>query len=81
MSIWLAECGGPIGTDNKLQLEIPPGFAYGFVVTSESAEFLYKTTDYWHPKYEQSILWSDSFLDIKWPITSDFNTTSRMLLA
>jgi len=69
--------GVELSADNKRQLWIPPGFAHGFAVTSESAEFLYKTTDYWHPEYERSILWSDSFLDIKWPITGDFNIAPK----
>lgn len=53
---------------NKRQLWIPPGFAHGFVVTSDSAEFLYKTTDYWAPEFERSILWSDPALNIDWPL-------------
>lgn len=53
---------------NKRQLWIPEGFAHGFVVLSESAEFLYKTTDYWVPEYERSILWNDTEIGIDWPI-------------
>ena len=52
--------------ENKRMLWIPEGFAHGFVVLSESAEFLYKTTDYWAPEYERSILWSDPALAIDW---------------
>lgn len=52
---------------NKRQMWIPPGFAHGFMVTSESAEFLYKTTDYWHPEHERSLLWSDPAIGIEWP--------------
>ena len=52
---------------NNTMFYIPPGFAHGFVVTSESAEFLYKTTDYWHPEHERSLLWSDPDLAIAWP--------------
>jgi dTDP-4-dehydrorhamnose 3,5-epimerase len=48
-------------------LYIPPGFAHGFMVTSESAEFLYKTTDYWFPKHERTLLWNDRALGIAWP--------------
>ncbi|MDB5840496.1 MAG: rmlC, partial [Herminiimonas sp.] len=48
---------------------IPEGFAHGFVVTSESAEFLYKTTDYWAPEHERSILWNDPAIGIEWPVT------------
>jgi dTDP-4-dehydrorhamnose 3,5-epimerase len=50
------------------QLWVPPGFAHGFVVLSESAEFLYKTTDYWYPAHERSLLWNDPALGIDWPI-------------
>jgi dTDP-4-dehydrorhamnose 3,5-epimerase len=57
-----------LSAQNKLQVWIPPGFAHGFVVTSESAEFLYKTTDYWAPEYERSILWNDPALQIDWPL-------------
>lgn len=54
--------------ENKRQLWIPPGFAHGFLVTSESAEFLYKTTDYWAPEHERCLLWNDPALDINWPL-------------
>ena len=53
---------------NRLMLWVPVGFAHGFVVTSESAEFLYKTTDYYAPQHERSLLWSDPALGIAWPI-------------
>jgi len=54
--------------DNKRMLWIPEGFAHGFLVLSESAEFLYKTTDYWRPEYERSIFWNDPTLAINWPL-------------
>ena len=60
--------GVELSADNFRQLWVPPGFAHGFVVTSESAEFLYKTTDYWHPAHERSLLWSDPALGIVWPM-------------
>lgn len=60
--------GVELSADNKRQLWIPPGFAHGFVVTSETAEFLYKTTDYWHPEHERSLLWCDPTVGIRWPI-------------
>jgi len=60
--------GVELTSDNKRQLWIPPGFAHGFVVTSESAEFLYKTTDYWFPEHERSLLWSDPGVGIEWPL-------------
>jgi dTDP-4-dehydrorhamnose 3,5-epimerase len=50
------------------QLWVPPGFAHGFVVLSETAEFLYKTTDYWHPAHERSLRWDDPTLGISWPM-------------
>lgn len=57
-----------LSAENNRQMWIPEGFAHGFVVTSEYAEFLYKTTDYWAPEYERSILWSDPAIGIEWPI-------------
>ena len=59
--------GVELSEDNQRQMWIPPGFAHGFVVTSESADFLYKTTDYYAPEYERCILWSDSQVNIHWP--------------
>lgn len=50
------------------QLWVPPGFAHGFVVLSETAEFLYKTTDYWYPEHERSLRWNDPTLGIDWPM-------------
>ncbi|AMO98689.1 dTDP-4-dehydrorhamnose 3,5-epimerase [Collimonas arenae] len=63
--------GVVLSAENKRQLWVPPGFAHGFVVTSESAEFLYKTTDYWAPEHERSILWNDPAIGIKWPIQGE----------
>lgn len=63
--------GVTLSADNKRQLWIPEGFAHGFVVTSESAEFLYKTTDYWAPEHERSILWNDPAIGIQWPINAE----------
>lgn len=60
--------GVHLSAENKKQLWVPEGFAHGFVVLSETAEFLYKTTDYYAPEYERSLLWSDPVLGIKWPI-------------
>ena len=59
--------GTHLSAENKRQLWVPEGFAHGFVVLSESAEFLYKTTDYYHPEHERSVLWSDPDLKIQWP--------------
>lgn len=60
--------GVMLSADNHRQLWIPPGFAHGFVVLSESAQFLYKTTDYWYPQHERSIVWNDPEIGIVWPI-------------
>ena len=56
---------------NKHMLWIPPGFAHGFLVVSDEAEFLYKTTDFWHPEHERTLLWSDPVLRIAWPLTGE----------
>jgi dTDP-4-dehydrorhamnose 3,5-epimerase len=53
---------------NRRMLWVPPGFAHGFLVLSEDAEFLYKTTDYWFPEHERTLLWSDPALAIDWPL-------------
>ena len=60
--------GELLSADNKKQLWIPEGLAHGFVVLSEQAEVLYKTTDYWAPEHERCIVWNDATLGIKWPI-------------
>jgi dTDP-4-dehydrorhamnose 3,5-epimerase len=60
--------GTVLSAENYQQLWVPPGFAHGFVVLSESAEFLYKTTDYWYPEHERSLLWNDPAIGIEWPI-------------
>lgn len=65
---WVGEV---LSADNKKQLWVPEGFAHGFVVLSEAAEVLYKTTDYYAPEHERSILWNDLTIDIKWPINGE----------
>lgn len=62
---WVGEI---LSAENHKQLWVPPGFAHGFVVLSDSAEFLYKTTDYWYPEYERSLLWNDKTVGVAWPI-------------
>ncbi|MDD5462419.1 MAG: dTDP-4-dehydrorhamnose 3,5-epimerase [Methylococcales bacterium] len=57
--------------DNKRQLWIPAGFAHGFLVLSESAQFLYKTTNYWEPRHERCIVWNDPTLAIEWPLQEE----------
>jgi dTDP-4-dehydrorhamnose 3,5-epimerase len=60
--------GVNLSEENHRQLWVPPGFAHGFVVLSESAQFLYKTTDYWYQAHERSIVWNDPAIGIEWPI-------------
>lgn len=64
---WVGEI---LNAENKVQLWVPEGFAHGFIVLSESAEFVYKTTDYYAPEYERCIAWNDQSLEIAWPISS-----------
>ena len=59
--------GVELSEENNRQLWVPPGFAHGFLVTSDSADFLYKTTDYYAPQFERSILWNDPAIHIDWP--------------
>ncbi len=62
--------GHHLSEHNKQQLWVPPGFAHGFVVLSDMAEFLYKTTDYYYPAFEKSLYWADPAIGIKWPIAA-----------
>ena len=59
--------GVELTAENKKQLWVPPDFAHGFVVTSESAQVLYKTTDFYSPEHERSIIWNDETIAIDWP--------------
>lgn len=59
--------GVTLSADSRRMLWVPPGFAHGFVVLSEAADFLYKTTDYWYPEHERTLLWNDPALGIAWP--------------
>jgi dTDP-4-dehydrorhamnose 3,5-epimerase len=63
--------GMHLSAENRRMAWIPPGFAHGFVVLSESAEFLYKTTDYWAPEHERSILWNDPAIGIDWRLIGE----------
>ena len=59
--------GAELSAENHHQLWVPPGFAHGFLVLSSSADFLYKTTDYYAPEHERSVAWNDPDIGIKWP--------------
>jgi len=61
--------GATLSAENRQQVWIPEGFAHGFLVLSESAECLYKTTDYWYSQHERSIIWNDPTLGIDWPLS------------
>jgi dTDP-4-dehydrorhamnose 3,5-epimerase len=60
-----------LSAENRRMLWIPEGFAHGFLVCSDVAEFQYKTTDYWYPEYERSIVWNDPQLKIEWPLSAE----------
>jgi dTDP-4-dehydrorhamnose 3,5-epimerase len=59
--------GAMLSADNRRMFWVPPGFAHGFIVVSDSADFLYKTTDYWFPEHERTLLWNDPAVGIVWP--------------
>ncbi len=63
--------GVSLSASNQRQLWIPPGFAHGFLVTSDKAEFLYKTTDYWAPEHERCLQWNDPAIGIQWPLETE----------
>ena len=63
--------GARLSSENKHMMWVPEGFAHGFVVLSDTAEFLYKTTDYWYPEYERSVMWNDPDVRIEWPFVGD----------
>jgi dTDP-4-dehydrorhamnose 3,5-epimerase len=63
--------GVELTEENHCQFWVPPGFAHGFVVLSDTADFLYKTTDYYAPEYERAIAWNDLAIGIQWPIDSE----------
>jgi dTDP-4-dehydrorhamnose 3,5-epimerase len=66
-----------LSAENKRMLWVPEGFAHGFVVLSDTAEFLYKTTNYWAPEFERSILWNDPAIGIQWPIQSEPSLSAK----
>ncbi|RYF28655.1 MAG: dTDP-4-dehydrorhamnose 3,5-epimerase, partial [Comamonadaceae bacterium] len=63
--------GVELSEDNHRQLWVPPGLAHGFLVTSDSADVLYKTTDYYAPEHERCIAWNDPVIDIAWPLDGE----------
>lgn len=69
--------GTLLSAENKLQMWVPPGFAHGFYVTSDVAEFLYLTTDYYAPEHERCIAWNDPDLEIQWPLKSEPNVSAK----
>lgn len=69
--------GVSLTAENKRQLWVPEGFAHGFLTLSETAEFLYKTTNYYSPQYERCIAWDDTSLNIDWPIQGEPNLSKK----
>ena len=69
--------GFELSEDNHRQLWVPPGFAHGFVVLSETADFLYKTTDYYAPQYERSVAWNDPAIGIDWPHSGEVTLSAK----
>ena len=68
-----------LSSDNKKQLYVPEGFAHGFLTLSEVSEYLYKTTDFYHPESERCILWNDETLNIGWPKNIEIHLSSKDL--
>jgi dTDP-4-dehydrorhamnose 3,5-epimerase len=66
-----------LSASNKLQLWIPPGFAHGFMATTENAEFLYKTTNFYMPATEKCIIWNDNSIGISWPIVDKISISQK----
>jgi len=73
--------GEKLSAENKKQLWVPEGFAHGFLTLTETAEFLYKVTDYYSQKHEQSIRWNDTFINIRWPDVKRIKLSKKDLIA
>lgn len=71
---WVGEV---LSEENKAQMWVPEGFAHGFLVLSESAELVYKTTEYYAPEHDRSVLWSDPNLAIAWPVLNDLTLSEK----
>lgn len=71
--------GVNLSAENKRQLWIPEGFAHGFLVLSEVAEFVYKTTNYYHPESDRGIIWNDDDVNIKWPFINNIKLSDKDL--
>ena len=71
---WVGEV---LSAENKKQLWVPAGLAHGFLVLSDTAEFLYKTTDYYAPEHERCIIWNDPSLAIKWPLDAEPSLSNK----
>jgi dTDP-4-dehydrorhamnose 3,5-epimerase len=69
--------GIALSAENKRMLWVPPGFAHGFLVMSDAAEFHYKTTDYWYPEFERTLLWNDPSIGIEWPLSGTPTLASK----
>jgi len=69
--------GEYLSADNKKQLWIPEGFAHGFLAMSERVQFVYKTTNYYSPQHDRSILWNDKDININWPIVDNLNISEK----
>lgn len=72
--------GVELSAENKKMFWVPPGFAHGFVTLSDVAEFLYKTTDYYAPEHDRSLLWCDPALDIEWPFEGEPSLSKKDVL-
>lgn len=73
--------GAELSAENHQQLWVPPGFAHGFVVLTDTADFLYKTTNYYAPAHERSIAWNDPQLAIDWPVSAEPSLSGKDALA